>query len=358
MYCLVLTDDYSRFTWFFFLASKDETSAILKTFITVIENLVDHKVKVIRCDNGTKFKNREMNQFCEMKEAVNTACYVQNRVLVVKPRNKTSYEPFHGGTSALSFMRPFGCLVAIVNIKDHLGKFDGKADEGFFVGYSLNSKAFRIFNNRTRIMEENLHIKFRNQSNGNAGTKAFDDAGKASMEIVPCKDYILLPLWIADPLISQESKSSQHHGFQPSSDDGKKVNKDSRQESECKDQEKENNDNITNYVNVAGIYRVNVVSANTNNELSFDPKMPELEDISIFTFSNEDEDDGADADMNNLDTTIQVSPTPTTRIHKDHPLDQVIGDLHSTTLTRNISKNLEEHGFVTTIHQRTNHKDL
>ncbi|GJW25448.1 putative ribonuclease H-like domain-containing protein [Tanacetum coccineum] len=204
MYCLVVIDDYSRFTWVFFLATKDETSGILKSFITGIENLVDHKVKVIRCDNGTEFKNREMNQFCEMKgilrqfsvartpqqngvaerrnrtlieaartmladsklpttfwaEAVNTACYVQNRVLVVKPHNKTPYELFHGRTPTLSFMRPFGCPVTILNTIDHLGKFDGKADEGFFVGYSLNSKAFRVFNSRTRIVEENLHIRF------------------------------------------------------------------------------------------------------------------------------------------------------------------------------------------------------
>ncbi|GKA91087.1 putative ribonuclease H-like domain-containing protein [Tanacetum coccineum] len=68
MYCLVVTDDYSRFTWVFFLATKDETSGILKSFITGIENLVDHKLKeVIRCDNGTEFKNKEMNQFCKMK---------------------------------------------------------------------------------------------------------------------------------------------------------------------------------------------------------------------------------------------------------------------------------------------------
>ncbi|GJZ48865.1 putative ribonuclease H-like domain-containing protein [Tanacetum coccineum] len=61
MYCLVVTDDFSRFTWVFFLVTKDETSGILKSFITAIENLVDHKVKMIRCDNGTEFKNREMN---------------------------------------------------------------------------------------------------------------------------------------------------------------------------------------------------------------------------------------------------------------------------------------------------------
>nr|GEY84247.1 putative ribonuclease H-like domain-containing protein [Tanacetum cinerariifolium] len=69
MYCLVVIDDFSRFTWVFFLATKDKTSGILKSFITRIENLMDYKVKVkvIRCDNGTEFKNREMNQFCEMK---------------------------------------------------------------------------------------------------------------------------------------------------------------------------------------------------------------------------------------------------------------------------------------------------
>nr|GFA07137.1 retrovirus-related Pol polyprotein from transposon TNT 1-94 [Tanacetum cinerariifolium] len=93
-------------------------------------------------------------------EAVNTACYVQNRVLVVKPRNETPYELFHGKTPTLSFMRPFGYPVTILNTIDHLGKFDGKADEGFFVGYSLNGKAFRVFNSRTRIAKEKLHIRF------------------------------------------------------------------------------------------------------------------------------------------------------------------------------------------------------
>ncbi|GJX93406.1 retrovirus-related pol polyprotein from transposon TNT 1-94 [Tanacetum coccineum] len=82
------------------------------------------------------------------------------RVLVVKPYNKTPYELFRGRTSALSFMRPFGCHVTILNILDYLGKFDGKSDEGFFIGYSLNSKAFKVYNIRTRKVEENLHIRF------------------------------------------------------------------------------------------------------------------------------------------------------------------------------------------------------
>nr|GEX61282.1 hypothetical protein [Tanacetum cinerariifolium] len=85
--------------------------------------------------------------------------------------------------------------------------------------------------------------------------------------------------------------------------------------------------------------------------------MPALEDVSIFNFLSDDEDDVTVADINNLDTTIQVSPILTTRIHKDHPLDQVIGDLKSASQTRKMSKNLEEHGFLSTIQQRTNHKD-
>nr|GEV29233.1 hypothetical protein [Tanacetum cinerariifolium] len=285
-------------------------------------------------------------------EAVNTACYVQNKVLVVKPHNKTTYELFHGRTPALSFMKPFGCLVTIRNTLDHLGKFDGKADEGLFVGYSMNSKSFRVFNSRKRIVEENLHIRFSEntpnavgtQSNGSACTKACDNAGQARKETEPIKDYILLPLWTADPPFSQDPKSSQDDRFQPSSDHEKKADGDPSKGSECRDQEHDDNVNNTNNVNAASTNRVNDVSKNISNELPFNPDMPSLKDISTFNFSSDHEDDAEETDMNNMDTTIQVNPIPTTRIHKDHPLDQVIRDLHSTTQTRNMSKNLEENG--------------
>ncbi|GJZ69321.1 hypothetical protein Tco_0632871 [Tanacetum coccineum] len=135
------------------------------------------------------------------------------------------------------------------------------------------------------------------QSNGFAGTKASDNV---------------------DP------KSSQDDGFKPSSDDGKKVDEDPRKDSECIDQEKEDNVNSTNTVNAASTNEVNVVGGKTSIKLPFDPNMPKLEDYSIF---EDDENVGVDADMNNLDTTIQFNPTLTPRIHKDHPLDQVIGDL-------------------------------
>ncbi|GKE32893.1 retrovirus-related pol polyprotein from transposon TNT 1-94, partial [Tanacetum coccineum] len=122
-------------------------------------------------------------------EAVSTACYVQNRVLVVKPHNKTPYEFFRGFKPALSFMRPVGCHVTIVNTLDSLDKFDGKSDEGFFIGYSLSSKAFRVYNTRTMRVEENLHIRFLEKKpmiEGNGPKWLFDiDSLTQSMNYVP-----------------------------------------------------------------------------------------------------------------------------------------------------------------------------
>ncbi|GJU16118.1 putative ribonuclease H-like domain-containing protein [Tanacetum coccineum] len=203
-YCLVITDDCSRFCWVFFLAKKDETSNILKTFIKQIENQLNQKVKIIRSDNGTEFKNRVMLEFCGEKgikqefsnartpqqngvaermnrtlieaartmladshlpttfwaEAVNTACYTFNRVRVTKPQNKTPYELLFGHKPILSYIRPFGCHVTILNTLSPLGKFDEKSDEGFLVGYSVNSKAFRVYNLVTKRVEVNLHVNF------------------------------------------------------------------------------------------------------------------------------------------------------------------------------------------------------
>ncbi|GJS30150.1 putative ribonuclease H-like domain-containing protein, partial [Tanacetum coccineum] len=233
-------------------------------------------------------------------------------------------------------------------------------------------------NSRTRIVKENLHVQFSentpnivgsglnwlfdidaltksmnykpvvagNQSNVNAGTKAYDDASKARMETVPGKDFILLPLWTADPPFSQSSKSSIDAGFKPLGDDEKKVTEepgkkggDPSKEDERDDQEKDASVNNTKNVNATSTNEVNDVGRKSSIELPDEPNMPELEDYNIF---KDDEDVSVEADMNNLDTTIQVSPIPTTRIHKDHLLDQVIGDLQSAPQTRRMSKNLEK----------------
>nr|GEX96037.1 hypothetical protein [Tanacetum cinerariifolium] len=179
-YCLVVTDDFSRFTWSFFLMSKDETSDILKKFINEIENLKDYKVKIIRCDNGGEFRNKEMNDFCSQKgikrefskartpqqngfaESRNRTLIEAARtmVLVNKSQNKTPYELFNGITPTIGSLKSFGYHVMILNTLDNLEKFEAKGDEGYFIRYSMSSKAFRVFNKRTKREEENLHVEF------------------------------------------------------------------------------------------------------------------------------------------------------------------------------------------------------
>ncbi|GJZ77597.1 putative ribonuclease H-like domain-containing protein, partial [Tanacetum coccineum] len=382
------------------------------------------------CDNGTEFKNKVMNQFCEIKgikrefsvartpqqngeaesknrtlieavrtmlvdlklpttfwaEAVNTARYVQNRVLVIKPHNKTPYELFLGRKHALSFMRPFRCPDTILNTLDHLGKFDIKADEGFFVGYSTNSKAYRVFNNRTRIVEENLHVKFSketpnivgngpnwlfdiddltismnykpvvagNQTNGNAGTKENIDAGQDRKKIVPNQKYVLLPLLTSDPSLSKSSKDSPDAGFKPLGEEEKidsehQENEDSEvpnTEEPRVNQEQDANVNSTNNINTVSptVSAVDIENKVVDENIVYgcidDPHMPNLEEI---VYSDDDEEVGVEADMNNLATNVHVSPILTTRVHKDHPLEQIIRDIHSTPQTKRMTKNVTEH---------------
>nr|GEU86629.1 hypothetical protein [Tanacetum cinerariifolium] len=255
--------------WHRRLAFKDDTIGILKKFITEIENLVDKKVKVIRCDNGIEFKNKVMNDFCAIKgikrefsvdRTPQQSCVAKRRnrtlikaartmALVVKPHNKTPYELFRDRTPALSFMRPFGCHVIILNTLDHLVKFDGKADEGYFIRYSMNSKAFRVYNIRTRRVEENLHIEFLENKPIVAGVG---------------------PKWLFD--IDMLTKSMNY---------------------------------------------VPVIAGTNSDDFTVDPKMPGLETIAT------NDDSKEEADFTNLESSIHVSPTPTTRTHKDHPLKQM-----------------------------------
>ncbi|GKC32489.1 putative ribonuclease H-like domain-containing protein, partial [Tanacetum coccineum] len=302
-----------------------------------------------------------------LAEAVNTACYVQNRVLVTKPHNNTPYELFLGRKRALGFMKPFRCPVTILNTIDHLGKFDGKADEGFFVSKNApnieGSGPNCLFDIDALTISMNYKLVVAgNQSNGNAGTKACDDVGKAIMETVLGNDYILLPLWTADPSLSQNSKSFLDVGSKPLGDNEKKVTKEPRKEggdltidSELNDQEEEDNANSTNNVNDASTNEINVGGGKISIELLIKPDMHELDAI---VYSDNDKDVGAEADMNNLNVFMPVNPIPTTRIHKDHLVEQIIGDLNSAPQTRRMTKNLEEHGLFSLFQQRSNHEDF
>nr|GEZ68464.1 ribonuclease H-like domain-containing protein [Tanacetum cinerariifolium] len=244
-------------------------------------------------------------------EAVNTACYVQNRVLVTNPHNKTPFELLHGRSPSVGFMRPFGCHVTILNTLDPLGNFDGKADEGFLVGYSVNSKAFKVFNSRTRIVQETLHINFLKnkpnvvgigpkwlfdidtltksmnyqpvvagkQPNDHAGIKENLDAGKVRKETVSTQQYVLLPLWSTG---SQNPHNTYDDAFDAKRDDKGKSTVDSPTGvRDLRAKFKEFSSNNTNRVNAVNA-PVNAAGSNSTNS-----NMPELEDI---VYSDDEED--------------------------------------------------------------------
>nr|GFB52246.1 ribonuclease H-like domain-containing protein [Tanacetum cinerariifolium] len=224
-------------------------------------------------------------------------------------------------------MRPFGCPVTILNTLDPLGKFQGKVDEGFLVRYSVCSKAFRVFNSRTQ-----------NQTNSNAG---FQDTEKAEEE--GTQTYVLFPV-LSDGFTNPKNNNKDAHT------DGKEHD-DDIQKSESPDihssKFKECINNSSNGVNAAGSLvfapRLNFINS-TNDFSAAGPSnvaMPNLEDL-----SHNANDVGAEADINNMESIISVSHIPTTRIHKDHPTSQIIGDLSSTTQTRSMARAVRDQGGI------------
>ncbi|GKA83599.1 retrovirus-related pol polyprotein from transposon TNT 1-94 [Tanacetum coccineum] len=158
------------------LSKKSDVADCIISFIRKMENLNKVRVKELRSDNGTEFRNHKLEEFCVEKartmlnsaklpkqfwgEAVNTTCFTQNRSIIVKRHGKTSYDVFRGRSPDISYFYVFGCPLHIHNHKDHLGKFNEKADDGFFLGYSSVAKAFRVFNIRRQEMEEIVHVTF------------------------------------------------------------------------------------------------------------------------------------------------------------------------------------------------------
>nr|GEX52417.1 hypothetical protein [Tanacetum cinerariifolium] len=127
---------------------------MIMSFIKMVENQNDVKVKQIRTDNGTKFKNSKLKSFCDEKGISQncTSPHTLEQNGVAERKNRTLIK------AARTMLN--GCLVFIHNHKDHLGKLDAKADYGYFLGYSFTSKAFRVFNTRRQQIEETCHVTF------------------------------------------------------------------------------------------------------------------------------------------------------------------------------------------------------
>jgi len=204
-YGLVIVDDFSRFTWTFFIATKDETYHVFKNFAKVVQNEKNSSIVSIKSDHSREFQNEKFDRFCSKlgikhnfstprtpqqngvverrnrslkdlartmlnetglpkyfwADAVSTTCYVLNRVLIRPILKKTPYELFRGRKPNLSHLKVFGCKCFILNNgKDNLGKFDFKSDEGIFLGYSQHGHAYRVYNKRTMLVEESVHVNF------------------------------------------------------------------------------------------------------------------------------------------------------------------------------------------------------
>ncbi|GJU98368.1 putative ribonuclease H-like domain-containing protein, partial [Tanacetum coccineum] len=351
----------------------------------------------------------------------------ESQVVLRAPRQNDVYSldlknivPSRGKPPSISFMRPFGCPLTILNTLDPLGKFDGKSDEGYLLRYSTTSKAFRVYNKRTKRVEENIHIDFLEDQPNVAGSgpdSMFDlDFLTNTMNYIPVhhkkdkeptQEYILLPLHPHRPRISVEdvvqaaqekpSKTSPKDTTVQDSEDvaekeeqhmlteadqafkmvitqeitAKAINDVTRQafEEEKKRAAQATSINKLNtgrpsisasnspLVSTANTPYASATSTSTgantsgssfiylggqipidastlpNADLPIDPNMPDLEDDSnvfpndgIFSEAYDDDDVGTEADLNNMDNTINVSPIPILRVHKDHPKGQILGD--------------------------------
>nr|GEU35104.1 retrovirus-related Pol polyprotein from transposon TNT 1-94 [Tanacetum cinerariifolium] len=270
-------------------------------------------------------------------EAVNTACYVQNRVLVTKPHHKTHYELLLGRTPSIGFMRPFGCHVTIFNTLDSLGKFDGKADEGFLVGYSVSrSGPTWLFDIDTLTKSMNYQpVLAGNHPNHSAGIQEHFDTDKAGEGNV--LQYVPFPLWSSGSKDPQNTDNDTNFEVKEpefevhvSSSSSAKTKKHDFYDNNINEVNAASTPvpvvgqiltNSTNTFSAAGPSNI-AVSPTLKKSLYVDPSqytddqdMPDLEDI---TYSDNEEDVGSEADFSNLETHITVSPIPTTKVHKDH----------------------------------------
>ncbi|GJX72431.1 retrovirus-related pol polyprotein from transposon TNT 1-94 [Tanacetum coccineum] len=353
-YILVIVDDFSRFTWVYFLRSKDETPEIIKKFIAQAQLNYKAKVCKIRTDNGTEFKNATLKAYYEKlgimqqfsiartpqqngvverrnrtlveaartmlifsrlpeflwAEAVTTSCFTQNRSIIKTQHNKTPYELLRGRKPNVEYFHVFGSLCYPTNDRDDLGKMKPKADIGVFIGYSKTSRGFRIYNRRTKRIMETIHVKFdeltaiASEHDYNLFGPMFEDyfEQKSSdttinsaaqpthdQEDLPSTSSIIVDTHEAPPVITTSVEQTSPISLQESD--------------EFNQEDSADFDGNTQFVPYDSLNHEEIESSTTNLEPS------------------------------NVQNFHQVQPS--THIWtKDHPLDQVIGDLSKPVMTR------------------------
>ncbi|KAJ9536411.1 hypothetical protein OSB04_un000403 [Centaurea solstitialis] len=374
-YCLVIVDDYSRFTWVFFLRTKDETSGLIKPFVIRVENKTNLKVKVIRSDNAKGIERQysaprtpQQNGVAERRnrtlieaartmlvdsklpitfwaKAVNTACYVQNRVLIVKSKGKTPYELFEKKKPFIGFLKPFGCPCTILNTKSQLGKFDSKLEDGFLVGYSSESKALRVFNSSSRITEESDNVEC-NENTPNVPVETGSSTDKSRETETP---FVMFPMPTVDPI---EFCHGEKEPEPEKEDDVNTGQKESREDQSERERETEK-ETIRNHPVTP--QEDDVDDSHSSDMSIIDPQITHQEDYlddshsSDLNITNLDEphtnvidstcvNEEGDAYESNLGVNLPEELLHLTRTQKNHPSSLVIGDMQSPMITRKQSK--------------------
>jgi transposase InsO family protein len=349
-YCLVIVDDYSRFTWVFFLQEKSQTQDTLKGFLRWAQNEFSLRIKKIRSDNGTEFKNSQIEGFLEDEgikhefsspytpqqngvverknrtlldmartmldeyktldqfwmEAINTACYAINRLYLHRILKKTSYELLTGKKPNVSYFRVFGSKCFILVKRGRKSKFAPKAVEGFLLGYDSNTKAYRVFNKTTGLVEVSCDIVF-DETNGSQVEQV--DLDELDDEEAPC--VALRNMSIGD-VCPKESEEPPHAQDQPSSSN--QASPPTQDEDQAQDDENE------------------------------DQEEPPQE---------EDNDQGGDA--NDQDKEDDDGPRPPhPRVHqaiqRDHPVNTILGDIQKGVTTQScVAHCCEHYSFVSSI---------
>jgi transposase InsO family protein len=337
-YCLVIVDDYSRFTWVFFLQEKSQTQETLKGFLRWAQNEFELRIKKIRSDNEMEFKNSQIEGFLEDEgikhefsspytsqqngvverknrtlldmartmldeyktpdrfwaEAINTASYSINRLYLHRILNKTSYKPLTGKNPNVSYFRDFGSKCFILVKRGRKFKFAPKAVEGFLLGYDSNTRAYRVFNKSTGLVEVSCDIVF-DETNGSQVEQV--DLDELDDEEAPC--VALRNMSIGD-MCPKESGEPPQAQDQPSSSiqaSPSTQDEDQAQDNEIEDQEDE---------------------------------PPQEQD-------NDQGGDEVDHDKGD-DQEVQGPRPPHPRVHqtiqRDHPVNSILGDIHKGVTTR------------------------
>ncbi|KAD6455022.1 hypothetical protein E3N88_09728 [Mikania micrantha] len=357
-YFLVVNDDFSRYTWVFFLNTKDETAEILKSFILRVENeSITRQFSVPRTpqQNGVAERRnrtlieaaRTMLSYAKLPitfwaEAVNIACYVQNRVLVVKTHGMTPYEIWHKRKPFIGFIKPFGCQCTILITKDHLAKFAEKSAEGYFVGYSSHAKAYRVYIKASRIIEESANVQFNEHTLNKPGTcpeLLFDlDSFTAAFNLV--KDYVpvsqsatidtskstreedfRVELPIASRQILAESTSAHDDASQSETVNTSQAGPLSDSSSVPLNQEEVASPSAEANTLESSIPReshptiVQTQNPQDLSEIQLEVVLHNLESI-------------------NMDVSSQLDVIPRTRIHNTHPVENIIGNVEEGVKTR------------------------